>query len=140
MLMNREMLLKLGGYDEQLAYEDFDLWVRAARYWKFAFLDEVTFQKRKLTSSMSAQRHMHHYNEQMDSVYAVCRKAFHLCKSKEDLNALHERLNYEYRQCVKHGAEHLVDRYLLLLKDAGGSLSMKSRLYRWYKRKFRVMR
>jgi len=140
MLMNREMLMKLGGYDEQLAYEDFDLWVRAARHWKFAFLDEVTFQKRKLKSSMSAQRHMHHYNEQMNSVYAVCRKAFHLCKSKDDLKALHERLNYEYRQCVKHGAEHLVDQYILLLQEAGGSLSKKSRFYRWYKRKFRLIR
>jgi glycosyltransferase involved in cell wall biosynthesis len=135
MMMRKEMLEKLGGYDEALAYEDFDLWVRAARHWKFAYLNQVTFQKRKLKTSMSSQRHMHHYNEQMNSVFMVCNKAFHLCKTKADYAALHERLNYEYRQCVKHGAEHLLDSYVKLLYQAGGRLSLKSRMYRCYKPK-----
>lgn len=140
MLMKAEMLKKLNGYDENLAYEDFDLWVRASRHWKFAYLDEVRFQKRKLTTSMSAQRHRHHYNEQMKSVFLVCHKAFHLCKTKLDFEALYVRINYEYRQCVKHGAEDLVDQYLELLRTSGGKLSLKSIMYRWYKRKFRVIR
>lgn len=140
MVMNKEMLLKLGGYDEGLAYEDFDLWVRASRYWHFTFLDEVNFQKRKLASSMSAERHQHHYNDQMESVFKVCKKAFQLCKTKADFEALFVRINYEYRQCVKYGAEDLVDRYIDLLKIAGGTLNLKSTLYRWYKRKFRLIR
>lgn len=139
MVMKAEMLRKLGGYDESLAYEDFDLWVRASRYWKFAFLDEVTIKKRKLNHSMSAQRHLHHYNELMSSVLKVCYKAFHLCKSKEDFLAFYERLNYEYRQCVKFGAEDLVNQYLVLLKESGGKRSVKSRTYRFLKRKFRVV-
>jgi len=133
MLMRKELLDKLEGYDEALAYEDFDIWVRAARHWKFAYLDQVTFQKRKLTTSMSAQRHRHHYNEQMNSVFTVCEKAFHLCKTKADHKALYERLNYEYRQCVRYGAEDLEDRYVKLLHQAGCRLSLKSKMYRWYK-------
>lgn len=139
MVMKKSMLDKLLGYDESLAYEDFDLWVRAARYWKFAYLDEVTLQKRKLLSSMSAQRHLHHYNEQMTSAFKVCNKAFHLCKTKLDLAALFERINYEYRQCIKYGAEELADQYVELINHAGGKLTLKSRGYRWHKRKFRVI-
>lgn len=140
MMIRREVFDRLGGYDESLAYEDLDFWIRSSRVWHYKYVDEVLFKKRKLKTSMSSQRHMHHYNEQMSSVYLVCEKAFQLCRSKNEFKALWERLNYEYRQCVKYNAENLADKYVAFLAYTRGQLTLKSRLYRWYKRKFRVIR
>ncbi len=140
MVIRREVFDRLGGYDDQLAYEDFDFWVRSSRIWEYNYVDQVLLKKRKLNNSMSANRYQHHYNEQMNSVYLVCLKAFHLCKTREEFQALIERVNYEYRQCVKHNAEHLVSRYVALLEMLNSNLSLKSRLFRWYQRKFRLVR
>lgn len=140
MVIKREVFDRMGGYDETLAYEDFDFWVRSSRYWSYAYIDKVMFEKRKLINSMSSQRYLHHQNELMSSVYQVCVKAFQFCKNKAEFNALQGRLNYEYRQCVKHNAEDLADQYVDLLGLTGKRLSLKSRLYRWYQRKFRVIR
>lgn len=128
MVIRKEVFDRLGGYDESLAYEDFDFWVRSSRYWNYAFLNEVLFQKRKLKNSMSSQRYQHHFNEQMNSVYKVCRKAFHLCKTNNELKALYKRINYEYRQCLRTGNVNLAQEYKMLMKEAGGKMSMISRL------------
>ena len=140
MMIKREVLDRLGGYDENLAYEDFDFWVRSSRFWSYQYIDKVLLKKRKLKDSMSANRYLHHYNEQMESVYKVCVKAFHLCKTKEEFEALIERINYEYRQCIWHNAESLAEKHVQLLSILNSSLSLKSRVFRWYQRKFRVFR
>lgn len=127
MVIRKEVFDRLGGYDEELAYEDFDFWVRSSRYWKYAFLDEVLMQKRKLDTSMSAQRLKHRQNEQQKSVLKVCKKAFQICKTKDEFKALNERLNYEYRQCQKSGNQELLPEYKALIKDSGGHVSLASR-------------
>lgn len=136
MIIKREVLTRLGGYDEALAYEDFDFWVRSARYWDYAYLDEVHMQKRKLSTSMSANRHRHRQNELLSSVLKVCQKAFHLCKTKSELKALKERLNYEYRQCLRNEAEELAGAYLTLLGQMGRSTDLISKAVRYFKRGF----
>ena len=123
MLIKREVFDRLGGYDESLAYEDFDFWVRSSRYWHYTYLDEVLMQKRKLRDSMSNQRYRYHLNEQMNSVYKVCEKAFHLCKTKGEKHALLERLNYEYRQCLRTDNVLLAQAYKELIFAVGGRIS-----------------
>lgn len=140
MMIKREVFDRLGGYDENLAYEDFDFWVRSSRFWSYQYIDKVLFKKRKLKDSLSANRYLHHYNEQMESIYKVCVKAFHLCKTKDEFEALIERINYEYRQCIRYNAESLAEKHARLLSTLNASLSVKSRLFRWYQRKFRVLR
>src|SRR5882672_7643690 len=39
MMVKKEVMDMLEGYDETLAYEDFDFWVRASRKFQFAFLN-----------------------------------------------------------------------------------------------------
>ncbi len=39
MMVRREVLDRLGGYDEELTYEDFDFWVRSAHEYHYVFLD-----------------------------------------------------------------------------------------------------
>lgn len=123
MVIRREVLERLGGYDETLAYEDFDFWIRSGRYWEYAYLDEVLMQKRKLAQSMSNQRHRFQFNEQMNSVFKVCEKAFHLTKTKSEKKALLERLNYEYRQCLRVNNHILIKRYRQLIHEAGGHIN-----------------
>ena len=121
MVIRKVVFDRMGGYDEALAYEDFDFWVRSSRQFKYAYIDEVLVQKRKLETSMSANRYRHRHNQQMASILMVCQKAFTLCKSKVELNALKERLYYEHRQCVRHEAYPLAQEYLALIKLVHGN-------------------
>ncbi|MFT7382352.1 MAG: glycosyltransferase involved in cell wall biosynthesis [Roseivirga sp.] len=130
MVIRKVVFDRMGGYDEALAYEDFDFWVRSSRQFKYAYIDEVLVQKRKLKNSMSANRYRHRKNEQMGSIFKVCQKAFTLCKSKSELNALKERLYYEHRQCIRNEANTLATDYLVLIKAVGGDL-VKTKFIGW---------
>lgn len=127
MIIRKGVFDRLGGYDETLVYEDFDFWVRSSRYWNYAYLDEVHMRKRKLQTSMSASRYHHYQNDQLISTLKVCKKAFHLCKTKREFQSLHTRLNYEYRQCLRNDVSELAEQYLELLKVSGGKVSLASR-------------
>lgn len=101
MMMRRATLLELGGYDETLAYEDFDFWVRAARDWEFHFLDEVTTQKRLHPQSMSSRGYRPH-DPYLRSTIRVCHKALALCRTEAERDALAVRVRWELRQAVRH--------------------------------------
>ena len=100
MLMRRATLNDLGGYDETLAYEDFDFWVRAARTWYFYFLDEVTTRKRLHPAAMSRRGYRPH-DPFLTSTIQVCRKALLLCRTPAEKAALTVRLRWEMHQAVR---------------------------------------
>jgi len=90
---------QLKGYDESLAYEDFDLWVRASRSSKFCYTDQILVQKRVLSKSHGQQQYQKG-NNQMMSTYVVCVKAHHLCQTKEEFAALRRRIQYELKHAI----------------------------------------
>ncbi|TGD80633.1 glycosyltransferase [Hymenobacter wooponensis] len=100
MTMRRATLEQLGGYDETLAYEDFDFWVRASRDWQFYFLDEVTTQKRLHPQSMSKKGYRPH-DPYLASTIRVCYKALALCRTDAERAALAVRVQWELRQAVR---------------------------------------
>ena len=102
MMMRRACLAQLGGYDETLAYEDFDFWVRASREWQFQYLDAVTTRKRKHPASMSARAYRRH-DPFVLSTLAVCRKALALCRTPAERAALGRRLRWELAQALRRG-------------------------------------
>ncbi|SHI81335.1 Glycosyltransferase involved in cell wall bisynthesis [Hymenobacter daecheongensis DSM 21074] len=102
MLMRRATLAHLDGYDETLAYEDFDFWVRAARDFQFYFLDAVTTRKRLHPASMSRRGYRPH-DPFLASTIRVCRKALLLCRTPDERAALAVRLRWELRQAVRWG-------------------------------------
>ena len=114
MMMRRACLASLGGYDETLAYEDFDFWVRASRDWQFQYLDEVTTRKRKHPRSMSARAYRRH-DPYLASTIRVCAKALHLARTPAEHAALAVRLRSELRQAVRRHAPHAEVRPLLVL-------------------------
>jgi glycosyltransferase involved in cell wall biosynthesis len=125
MMYRREMLDELGGYDESLTYEDFDLWVRAARHWNFGFQDEVLTRKRLHTRSMSRKAYQPG-DPYLDSNIRVCEKALALCRTPAEHEAMAIRLRWEMRQAMRYfngdGARRL---YRLLRQN--GQLSLLDR-------------
>lgn len=98
-MVRKKVMDDLGGYDESLAYEDFDFWLRSSRKYKYAFLNENEMLVRKSKTSMSAKLYRQG-DRQLHSTYLICRKVKTLCQNEEDLKALKNRVMYEFRQAV----------------------------------------
>lgn len=118
MMVKKKVMDELGGYDEALAYEDFDFWVRASRKFEFAFLNEKTTKVRKSSSSMSTRSYKKN-DRQLHSTFLVCRKAEKLCRDEGDRNALRWRVLYEFRQAVFSQNKMESKLFAKLLKQLG---------------------
>ena len=116
MMMRRTCLAQLGGYDETLAYEDFDFWVRASREWQFVYLDEVTTRKRKHPRSMSSRAYQPN-DPYLASTIRVCEKALALVRTAAERAALATRLRWELRQAVRRHRHAEVRALFALLRQ-----------------------
>lgn len=97
-LMFRASFLKeIEGYDEELAYEDFDVMLRLARFHPFTYTDKILVEKRKLTNSLSANQYKKG-NKQLSSTLKICYKAFEMIGNKTEKSALLKRIFYEAKQ------------------------------------------
>lgn len=112
-MIKREVLEELGGYDENLAYEDLDIWIRASRNKIFYFIDEILVKRREITSSLGSQFFVKN-NQRTRTInhssYLVIKKAIVLNKTKEENKALMKRLHYEMMKAYK------TNDFLLFLK------------------------
>ncbi len=97
MMMRRDVLDELGGYDEALSYEDFDFWVRSARLYHYAYLDQVLTLKRRLPNSLSTQVSRRD-GRLLESTYVVCRKALDRCATPDERTALAGRIRQFVRK------------------------------------------
>lgn len=113
MMFRREVIDYLGGYDETLAYEDFDFWIRSARSFDYGYTPEVLVKKRVVAGSMSKQQLKS--RAQQRTTLRVCEKIKALNKTKEEHRALRRRLVYEARVNAMGGKLGLAFRYLKLL-------------------------
>ncbi|HET8860916.1 glycosyltransferase [Marivirga sp.] len=101
-LMYRASILKkLGGYDEELAYEDFDIMLRLSRDFPFSYTDKILVEKRKLPSSLSANQYKRG-NRQLSSTLKICHKAYQLILGKREKKAFLKRISYEAKQAFIH--------------------------------------
>jgi glycosyltransferase involved in cell wall biosynthesis len=55
-MIRRDVLLEVGGWDETLFYEDWDMWLRLSQQWPFVHGDEPVAAYRYLPTSMSNAR------------------------------------------------------------------------------------
>lgn len=113
MLVKREVYKKLEGYDESLAYEDFDFFVRASRNWKFAYVKTPLMAKRELSTSLGKQ-FFEQGSRLGESTLKVCQKAKKLLRNQEEKQALKQRLYYEAYDAFRHGQWRLALRFLWL--------------------------
>ena len=97
MVMRKSWLIELGGYNEKLSYEDFDLWVRGALIAEFIYLDEVLVAKRKHNTQLSKQMLTYQSRAYYASTLAVCEFASCNVTNAKEEKALVHRLKYEGR-------------------------------------------
>ncbi|RZL47261.1 MAG: glycosyltransferase [Pedobacter sp.] len=116
-MVEREVYDRFSGYDESLAYEDYDLWIKTARYYNFDFIDTVLVKKRELSTSMTSYR-SRRFNKKTwklgYSTYKILLKALKLNQSREENRALLKRLHLEAEIAVRTGNFLLFLRYVWL--------------------------
>ena len=98
-MFRKQVIEEMGGYDETLAYEDFDFWVRSSRAWKYCFSDQVLVKKRELDNSLGKKQYVRG-SKQLESTFRVCEKAFHLCKNSSEYKSLKKRIKYELKHAI----------------------------------------
>ena len=107
------MLEEVGGYDADLHFEDFDLWVRTAQRWKYQYIPIPTVRRRLHGKSLSVVQKQGKRSHLMD-IYIVCRKAFQQHRFKKEDRALLQRIRYEMTHAFRHRRLTIVGRYLIL--------------------------
>jgi glycosyltransferase involved in cell wall biosynthesis len=114
MIMRTETLVALGGYDEALAFEDFDFWVRSAAKFKYFYLDEVLTKKRIVPTSLSSTVYKKG-SGMLASYYAVCNKAYDLNRDQKEFDLLAARIRTFIRKCLYAQEFELAVRFRALL-------------------------
>lgn len=112
-MVKKSVFEKLGYYDENLAYEDLDLWVRASRVYEFEYIDAFLVKKRELSTSLSAfftQQNNKKTKRLHESSLAILKKAYGLNQTKDEYKALLGRIRFEFYKFLKS------KEYLLLCK------------------------
>ena len=94
----------LEGYDETLAYEDLDSWIRASREFEFDFIDDVLVKKRTVNNSLGTKFYTKNHKINI-STYKILLKALNRSKA-EDL-ALQKRVHYEIIHSFKNHSLNL---------------------------------
>ncbi|MEM6300059.1 MAG: glycosyltransferase, partial [Bacteroidota bacterium] len=99
-MTRRSVLEDLGGFDENLAYEDYDFWLRSSRKYHYFFQDKVLTKKRVLKDSLGQQFYRPRTEKMLRSTLVVCRKAQALIQNNEEKAALLASVRYHLRQAV----------------------------------------
>jgi glycosyltransferase involved in cell wall biosynthesis len=100
MMFRRSVIDHLSGYDELLAFEDFDFWIRASRKFKFIYTPEVLLKKRSVSNSMSKNQ-FKKSSTQRWSTLRVCQKIKELNVTNEETDALKQRVRYEIKLSLR---------------------------------------
>lgn len=110
-MIKKTVLEKLQYYDEDLAYEDLDLWLRASRVYDFEYIPEYLVKKRELPTSLSTfftQRNSKKTKLLHQSSLTILKKAYDLNQTKDEYKALLGRIQFEFYKFLK------TSEYLLL--------------------------
>ncbi len=117
-MATREVFTYLKGYDESLAYEDFDFLIRSSRKFKYVYSPAVLIKKRITPQGMS-RRQFTLFSKDATTTFKVCEKIADLNRSADEQRALRTRIMYEIKQSLRVLNFRLVIRYCdLLLRNS----------------------
>lgn len=128
MMIKREVLENLKGYDESLSYEDFDFWIRSSRKYKYYFQNEVLTLWRKTKNSHGSKFYLKKQNPHLQSTLIVCQKAIKLNQNEDENKALAKCINYHLRQAFYMQCFSLVKDYYNLLKKINTQASQTTKM------------
>lgn len=112
-MMKKSFFDELNGYNENLAYEDLDFWIRCSRKFNIDFVDEIIVQKRILTNSLGANFFKKNSNIN-NSAYLILNNAISLNKTKAEDLALEKRINNRILHFLKNNDYQLFIKFILL--------------------------
>lgn len=124
-MVKKSVFDHLNGYDESLAYEDLDFWIRASRIYHFDFIDEILIRKRTVDNSLGTQFFMKNDTRARkinQSTYLILKKAISLNRTKKEDQAVLKRIHFEII------LNHKTANYTLLLKYILLEIKVRSRL------------
>ncbi|PWJ58219.1 glycosyl transferase family 2 [Dyadobacter jejuensis] len=98
MIMRTQMLQDMGGYDESLVVEDFDLWIRTAHRYRYHYLDRILVAKRMLQGSLGMQI-VRRGSGILNSHLIVCHKALGFLSTNRQKDLLANRIRGFIRKC-----------------------------------------
>ncbi|CDF80232.1 glycosyltransferase (GT2) [Formosa agariphila KMM 3901] len=101
-LMKTDVLKLLGGYDENLMYEDVDFWFRSSRIYDYDYVDKVLVKKRVVSDSLGTNFKKKNRRKFGESTYIICKKAFNMNEKKSEHKALQNRVIYELKLALKN--------------------------------------
>ncbi len=113
-MFRKSVMDKLGGYDETLAYEDFDFWIRSSRQFKYTYSPEPLVKKRVVKNSMGSKQEKF-FSRHALSTYQICKKILDLNAKKKEQQALSKRIWYEIRTSLRLLNIWLAIKYAALL-------------------------
>jgi glycosyltransferase involved in cell wall biosynthesis len=113
MLFRKSVIDHLGGYDDSLAFEDFDFLVRAARDCHFCYTQKPLVKRRLVDQSMS-QKQFRKGDPQRVSTFRVCEKINKMNETIDEEEALKKRIRYEFLLSVKLGDFSLAVKFVRL--------------------------
>jgi glycosyltransferase involved in cell wall biosynthesis len=70
-LIRRECFLKVGGYDEELCFEDYDMWLRISRECRFAY-DPIAAAKYRIVATSMVRTWSGPMGESLELIRAKC--------------------------------------------------------------------
>ncbi|RTY66190.1 glycosyltransferase [Flavobacterium sp. GSP27] len=116
-MVKKSLFDALNGYDETLAYEDLDFWIRASRTYEFDFIDAILVQKRIVHHSLGT-----HFFKKKDararkinqSTYLILKKAIGLNRTKKEDKAILKRIHFEMILTYKTAHNTLLLRYIIM--------------------------
>ncbi|MEN2281558.1 glycosyltransferase [Algoriphagus sp. SE2] len=128
-VFNRDILVREGGYDENLSYEDFDIQVRLSRKYPLVFSDHVGVLKRKHLDSLSSSQYIPYYSKMLPSTLLVCQKIKKMNETESENIALKKRILFELKHAL-WSANFKVARGFI---ELGDEINIKNPLFMIYK-------
>lgn len=104
-MVKKSVFDHIGGYDESLAYEDLDFWIRATRIYEFDFIDEPIMQKRIVSNSLATNfyKKNNDHTKKIDySTYLILKKGIKLNRSRQEDLAIQKRVHNGIMHCIKN--------------------------------------
>jgi glycosyltransferase involved in cell wall biosynthesis len=131
-----QLLVRGGGYDEGLSYEDFDVIVRLARNYNFIFNEQVGVRKRILKSSFAAQQYRVRNSVMLPSTLKVCHKIREMNRTQQEDAALAKRVMFEAKHALASANFDVAAGFLDLAEEMGMT-GIRFRVFRiWEKTRF----
>jgi glycosyltransferase involved in cell wall biosynthesis len=124
-----EVLKAIGGYDEELTYEDFDVMVRLTRKYPVVFSDHIGIRKRIHSKSFSSDQYISSKSVMLPSTFRVCCKIKELNQNEEEDEALLQRVMYETKHAL-WSANFTVGKQFLELARQLGAKGLKLWIYK----------